>query len=250
MLCVTVRHLPQTLGREDVCFWLPGEARFIVRCGQGETGEMTKGARRGTDNPEPRTIWTPSPRKVIAQLEGDPSGKDVPYDKLGQLIVLHNMLEFGLSALLATLVGIHGNGMSFPIVTALDYNRKCELLKSFAAQFPNEKARIKKIAELAEKIGKGRNAAAHGVIGQTKEQGWVIHHMAGAKMVSQHYGAPLLTVDELVGLSTAAADLIERMDALRKEFEEAHAVAQRRSDQLTEIIRSAVAKAQANGPGV
>lgn len=208
---------------------------------------MAKGMRRGSDSSKPQTAWAPSPRKVIAQLEGDPSGKDVPYDKLGQLIVLHNMLEAGLSMLLAAVAGVHGNGMSFPIVSALDYNRKCELLKSFAGQFPNEKARIRKIADLAEKIGKGRNAAAHGVIGRVDGVGWVILHMAGAKMLSQRNGTPLLTIDELVGLSTAAADLIERMDALRKEFEEAHAAVQSRNDQLTEIVRNAVAKAQVEG---
>lgn len=207
---------------------------------------MTKGARRGAAASEPQTIWTPSPRKVIAHLEGDPSGSDVPYDKLGQLIVLHNMLEVGLTFLLEAVAGIHGSGMSFPIVSALDYNRKCELLKKFADQFPNEKARIRKIADLAEKVGRGRNDAAHGVIGQLDGR-WVIHHMAGAKLLSQRNGARLLTVDELVGLSTAAADLIERIEALRKEFEEAHAVSQSRNDQLTEIIRSVVAKAQARG---
>ncbi|MDR6624851.1 hypothetical protein [Caulobacter segnis] len=206
---------------------------------------MAKGTRRSSETPAPQVVWTPAPRTVIAHLEGDPSGNDVPYDKLGQLIVLHNMLEVGLSMLLSAVAGVHGHGMSFPIISALDYNRKCELLKGFAGQFPNEKARIRKIADLAEKIGKGRNDAAHGVIGKTKEQGWVVHRMAGAKLLSQGKAAPLLTVQELVDLSTAAADLIERMEALRTEFEAAHAAVQSRNDQLTEIIRTAVTKAQA-----
>jgi ABC-type phosphate transport system auxiliary subunit len=72
--------------------------------------------------------------------------------------------------------------------------------------------------------------------------------MAGAKLVAQHNGAPLLTVDELTALSKTAADLIERMDALRSEFEQAHAVARDRNDQLAEIIRSAVAKVQTKDP--
>lgn len=208
---------------------------------------MSKGTQRSPNKPEPQVVWTPAPRKVIAHLEGDPSGKDVPYDKLGQLIVLHNMLEVGLSMLLAAVVGVHGNGMSFPIVSAPDYSRKCELLKSFSGQFPNQKARIRKIADLAEKVGKGRNAAAHGVIGRVEGIGWVIHHMAGAKMVAQRSGAPLITVEDLTSLSKTAAELIERMDELRKEFEEFHAAAQSRNDQLTEIIRTAVVKAQAKG---
>lgn len=205
---------------------------------------MAKGTRPSSGSAEPQHLWLPSPRKVIAQLEGDPSGKDAPYDKLGQLIVLHNMLETGLALLLAAVVGVHNNGMTHPIITALDYNRKCELLKAFGAQFPNEKARIRKIADLAEKVGKGRNTAAHGVIG-TLNGVWVIHQMAGAKMVAQHNGAPLVTVEELVGLAKTAADLIEQMDALRGEFEKAYAVNQQQADQLTEIVRSAVAKARA-----
>ena len=66
-----------------------------------------------------------------------------------------------------------------------------------------------------------------------------------SKCFAQHNGAPLVTVEELVGLAKTAADLIEQMDALRGEFEKAYAVNQQQADQLTEIVRSAVAKARA-----
>jgi hypothetical protein len=180
---------------------------------------------------------------VVAHLEGDLSAQEVPYDKLGQLIVLHNMLEMGLSMLLAAIAGTHNNGMILPIITTLDYNRKCELLKSFGSQFPTQRARIRKIADLAEKVGKGRNTAAHGVIGQLNGV-WVIHQMAGAKMMAQRSGAPLVTVDELARLATTAADLIEQMIAMQSEFEQAHEAKQHRANQLAEIVRNAVADAK------
>lgn len=188
-----------------------------------------------------QTIWVASPRTVIAHMEGDASGKDVPYDRLGQLIVLHNMLEVVLSMLLVTAAGVRNFNVGLPVISSLDFARKCELLKSLSVEFPDKAAKMRRIANLAERIGKGRNNAAHGVIGQVEGLGWVIHHMSGAKSLRQRGGAPLLTVADLAKLSRTAADLVAELEKLRADLERVNAARETQHD-LVEALAAALAK--------
>jgi len=144
------------------------------------------------------------------------------HQKLGELLVLHNTLEVGLSMLVASIAGLHKNGLSTTIINTLDFQRKCELLKAFGTVYPSEAPELRKIADLAKEIGAKRNQAAHSIIGYSPADGPVFVHMGGARAIEQKPDKPLFKVDDIRGLAVKAGDLHARVTALMKRFEQSH----------------------------
>jgi hypothetical protein len=146
------------------------------------------------------------------------------YRQIGLLIVLHNSMEVGLAILLADIAGLSGNGISVPIINTLDFARKCDLLKAFAEVFPQRKTELKKIAKLAEEVGRDRNRAAHSLIGINAAGEAVFMAMGGRRAIEPTGPEKLLKVSDIAKVAERAQDLNQRIQAEMQQFKSAHAL--------------------------
>lgn len=143
------------------------------------------------------------------------------HQKLGELIVLHNALELGLSLLIASLAGFQGNGLAVPLINTLDFQRKCDLLRAFATLFPDQRPTLIRISKLAKDIGGKRNQAAHSMIAYGGD-GPVFIPFGGARAIENKPDQPRFTVKDIRLLASKAAQLQKLVTDLKDTFDQAH----------------------------